>query len=173
MVECKEIDLIPIDLKNQIKMIKGVSICTEVCAITLLAVMWVVGFFHDFETGIIFSSAFLLVTTPLLLPGFMFNKVSQSSVSFVSDQIRILDKRGVCWRLIDYNTITDVRVEEISGFFYGHNKDMFRNKYVCIFLNGATNIPNVPYKNLFTEKDFIMFGYHADALQWLLQKYPH
>lgn len=173
MVECKEIDLIPRGIKNQIKTINRVSICTEVCAIILLAVMWVAGFFHDFETGIIFSSIFLLITTPLLLPGFMFNKVSQSSVSFASDQIRILDKRGVCWRSIDYNIITDVRVEEISGFFYGHNKDMFRNKYVCIFLNGETNIPNVPYKNLFAEKDFIMFGYHADALQWLLQKYPH
>lgn len=173
MVECKEIDLVPSGIKNQIKMINRVSICTEVCAITLLAVMWVAGFFHDFETGIIFSSAFLLVTTPLLLPGFMFNKVSQSTVSFASDQIHILDKRGVCWRLIDYNTITDVRVEEISGFFYGHNKDMFRNKYVCIFLNGATSIPIVPYKNLFTEKDFIMFGYHPEALQWLLQQYPH
>lgn len=173
MVDYVEIDLMPIGIKNQMRMIKKVSTCTVMCTFALLVFMWMFGFFHDLETGIIFSSAFLLVTTPLLLPGFMFDKVSQSRVSFTTDQIHILDKRGACWRSIDYSTITDVRVEEISGFFYGHNKDMFRNKYVCIFLNGVTNIPNVPYKNLFTEKEFIMFGYHADALQWLLQKYPH
>ena len=173
MVDCKEIDLIPIGLKNQISMIKRVSTCTEACAITLLIVMWVAGFFRDLITGVVFSLVLLSITTPLLLPGYMFDKVSQSTVRFSADHIHILDKKGVCWRSIDYNTITAVRVKEISGFFYGHNKDMFRNKYVCIFLNGTTNIPNVPYKNLFAEKDFIMFGYHADALQWLLQKYPH
>ena len=52
MVECTEIDLIPSDIKNQIKMIKRVSICTEVCAITLLAVMWVAGFFMISKQGL-------------------------------------------------------------------------------------------------------------------------
>ena len=170
MVDCKEIDLIPIGIKNQIRMIKRVSTCTEVCAITLLVVMWAAGFFRDLITGVVFSLILLLITTPLLLPGYIFDKVSQSTVCFAADHIHILDKKGICGRSIDCNTITAVRVKEISGFFYGQNKDMFRNKYVCIFLNGATNIPNVPYKNLFTEKDFIMFGYHAEALQWLLQK---
>lgn len=173
MVDYKEIDLMPIGIKNQMRMIKRVSTCTEVCAITLLVVMWAAGFFHDLVTGAVFSLILLLITTPLLLPGFMFDKVSQSTVCFVADHIHILDKKGVRWRSIDCNTITAVRVEEISGFFYGHNKDMFRNKYVCVFLNGATTIPNVSFSNLFTEKDFIMFGYHAEALQWLLQKYPH
>ena len=170
MADCKEIDLMPIGIKNQMRMIKNVSICTELGAITLLAVMWVAGFFQDFTTGVVFSLILLSITTPLLLPGSLFDKVSQSTVCFTADHIRILDKKGVCWRSIDYNTITAIHIKEVSGFFYGQNKDMFRNKYVCIFLNGTTNIPNVPYKNLFTEKDFIMFGYHAEALQWLLQK---
>lgn len=173
MVDCIEIDLMPIGIKNQIRIIKKVSTCTEVCAITLLVVMWVAGFFHDLITGVVFSLILLLITTPLLLPGYMFDKVSQSTLCFTDDHIHILDKKGICWRSIDCNTITAVRVKEIPGFFYGHNKDMFRNKYVCIFLNGATTIPNVSYAKLFTEKDFIMFGYHAEALQWLQQKYPH
>lgn len=173
MIDSEEIDLIPIGIKNQVRMIKRVSTCTEVCAITLLVVMWVGGLFRDLITGVVFSLILLLITTPLLLPGYMFDKVSQSTVSFADNHIHILDKKGKCWRSIDCNTITAVRVKKISGFFYGQNKDMFQNDYVCIFLNGTTNIPNVPYKNLFIEKDFIMFGYHAEALQWLLQKNPH
>ena len=173
MVNYTEIDLIPIDIKNQMRMIKRVSTCTEVCAITLLVVMWAAGFFHDLTTGVVFSLILLSITTPLLLPGFLFDKVSQSTVCFDADYIHIFDKKGRCWRSIDCNTITAVRVEEISDFFYGHNKGMFQNKYVCIFLNGTTTIPKASYANLFTEKDFIMFGYHAETLQWLLQKYPN
>jgi len=170
MVGYEIIDLMPIGIKNQTKMIERVSICATGCVIALLVIMWATGFFYDSVTATIFSLILLLITTPLLLPYFIFDKVSQSTVRFSADQIYILDKRGKCWRSIDYNTITAVRVDEISGFFYGHNKDMFRNKYVCVFLNGATTIPNVSFANLFTEKDFIMFGYHTEALQWLLQK---
>ena len=168
----KEIDLIPIGIKNQIRMIKRVSTYAEVCAIALLVVLWLAGFFRDYITGLVFSIILLSITTPLLLPGYMFDKVSQSTVRFTADHIHIIDKKGVCWRSIDCNTITTVCTKEISGFFYGQNKDMFRNNYVCIFLNGKTTIPNVPYAKLFTEKDFIMFAYHAEALQWLLQEYP-
>lgn len=173
MVDNIEIDLMPIGIKKQMRMIKRVSTCAEVCVITLLVVMWAAGFFHDLITGTVFTLILLLITTPLLLPGLMFDKVSQSRVYFAADQLHILDKRGKCWRVIAYDTITAVRVDEISGFFYGHNKDMFRNKYVCVFLNGATTIPDVSFAKLFTERDFIMFGYHAEALQRLLQKYPH
>lgn len=166
----KEIDLIPIGIKNQIRMIKIVSTCTELCAITLLVIMCATGFFRDLITGLVFSFVLLVITTPLLIPGYVFDKISQSTVRFSAEHIYILDKKGRCWRTIDCSVITAVSEKEITGFFYGKNKDTFRNKYVCIFLNGTTNIPDVPYKKLFNQKDFIMFAYHAEALQWLLQK---
>ena len=173
MVKHEEIDLMPLGIKNQMRTIKKVSIYTEVCAFALLVVMWAAGFFHDLVTGAVFSLVLLLITTPLLLPGYMFDKVSQSKVRFTVDKIYILDKKGACWRSIDYRSITAVRVEEISGFFYGHNKDMFRNKYVCIFLNGLTTIPNVSFAKLFAEDNFIMFGYNAEALNWVYEKHSH
>lgn len=173
MIDFIEVDLIPIAIKNQLRMIKKVSTCTEVCAITLLAAMWSIGLFRDFTTGLVLSLILLSLTTPLLLPGYMFDKVNQSTVRCNSDRIHILDKKGGCWRSIDCNTITAVRIKEVSGFFYGHNKDMFRDKYICIFLNGATNMPDVPYAKLFTEKDFVMFAYNDEALQWILEKYPN
>ena len=172
MLDYEKFDLMPISIKNQMSMIKRVSTYAEVCTIILLLTMWAVGLFHDYLTGMLLSLILLSITTPLLLPGFIYDKVSQSMVCFVSDHIHILDKKGVCWRSIDCSTITAVCVEEISGFFYGHNKDMYRNKYVCIFLNGVRTIPNVSFAKLFTEKDFIMFGYHPEVLQRLIQKYP-
>lgn len=173
MVDCKEIDLMPIGIKNYMRTIKKVSLCVAIGTFALIFVMWVAGFFHDPETGIKFSSALLLIVIPLQVPGFMFEKVSQSKVYFGDDSIRILDKRGTCWRSIDYNSITAVHEKEIWGFFYGSNKDMWRNKYVCIFLNGLTTIPNVSFAKLFAEKDYIMFGYNAEALHWVYQKSPH
>ena len=170
MIYNLEIDLMPSGIKKQIEMIRRVAIYTEIGAIAVLFTMAITGFFRDLATGIFFSSAILLITTPLLIPGFRFEKVSQSTVRFADDQIYVLDKGGVCWRTIDYNTITTVRVEEVAGFFYGHNKDMFRNIYVCVFLNGSAKMPQVPFAKLFVDKDFIMFGYHADALQFLQQK---
>ena len=83
----------------------------------------------------------------------------------------ICDKSGACWRTIKYSAITAINVQEISGFFYGQNKDMFRSKYVCVYLNGATNVPDVSFEKLFLQKDFFMFSYNLDALRWLQQKH--
>ena len=126
MIDSEEIDLIPIGIKNQVRMIKRVSTCTEVCAITLLVVMWVGGLFRDLITGVVFSLILLSITTPLLLPGYMFDKVSQSTVSFSDNHIHILDKKGKCWRSIDCNTITAVRVKKFQVFSTGKIKICFK-----------------------------------------------
>lgn len=170
MADYIEIDLMPIGIKNQMRVIKKVGTCAVMFAFALSAVMWATGYYYDVLTGIVFSLVLFLIAIPLLLPGLKFDKVSQSKVRFTADQIRILDKKGTCWRTIDYCIITDVHIEEISGFFYGANKDMFRNKYVCLFLNGSINKPDAPFAKLFTEKDFVMFGYNAEALQQVYQK---
>ena len=173
MGDYQKIDLMPIGIKKQMRTIKKVGTCTAICIFSLLVVMWAAGVFHDLTTGIVLSLMLLLIIIPLLLPGLLFDKVSQSTMCFAADQIHIHDQKGSCWRSIDYNAITSVRVEEISGFFYGSNKDAFRNRYVCIFLNGLTAVPNVPFANLFTEKDFFMFAYHNEALNWVRQKAPN
>lgn len=168
-----EVDLMPIGIKKQMRTIKIVGSCAEIAVFAFLIVLWTSRSFHDIPIGIIFSSAVLLITTPLLLPGFMFDKVSQSTVRFSEEGLSILDKKGVCWRSICYGAITDVRIENVSGFFYGHNKDMFQYQYVCLFLNGSTDIPHVSFAKLFNERDLIMFGYHAEALHWIRQKCLH
>ena len=163
----QEIHLIPIGIKNLMRIIKKVSMCTVCGYASLLVIMWVAVFFHDWITGVVFSITLLFITIPILIPGFMFDKVSQSVVCLEIDRINVLDKKGVCWRSIDYNAITAVRVEEVSGFFYGHNKNLFSNKYICIFLNEETTIPNVSYAKLFSAKEFLLFDYQAEALKWL------
>jgi hypothetical protein len=165
-----EVDLVPISIKEQIRTIKIVSYYTVGCLAVLLITMMILGFFQDTFTAIALSVIMFLVAIPLLLPGLMFEKTSQSRICFMSNQICIVDTKGKCWRSVDYNTISDLRIEDITGFFYGGNKHLYRNKYICIFLNGATEIPSVPFAKLFTEKNIIMFGYHPDALKWLQQK---
>ncbi|MBQ4102403.1 MAG: hypothetical protein IJC85_05915 [Oscillospiraceae bacterium] len=165
-----EVDLMPICLKKQMNTIKKVSICVEIGVVFLLLVMGIAGFFKDLTTGIIFTSILLLITTLLMIPGFLFEKISQSTVRFAEDRIQVLDKNGICWRTIFYREITNVRIEEVSGFFYGQNQNLFRNTYICIFLNGSTSIPDVSFSKIFTDKDFIMLGYHAEVFLWLRQE---
>ena len=134
---------------------KKVSICVEIGVVFLLLVMGIAGFFKDLTTGIIFTSILLLITTPLMIPGFLFEKISQSTVRFAEDRIQVLDKKGICWRTIFYREITNVRIEEVSGFFYGQNQNLFRNTYICIFLNRSTSIPDVSFSKLFTVKTLL------------------
>ena len=109
----------------------------------------------------------------MLILGLAFNKTSQSTIKITEELISVYDKKGNCWRTILPNTITDIRIEEISDFFYGRNRHTFRFEYVCLFLNGNTQIPDVSFSKLFFEKDFIMFGYDEvafDMIKFILAK---
>lgn len=124
-------------------------------------------FIGDMETGVIVTVAFQFITVNLLILGLKFHRISQSVVRFTDDKIQVLDSKGNCWREIDYSTITTVRAEFIADFFYGQSKKAFRFKYICLYLNGATSIPNVPFAKLFKGKNFFMFNYCDEALQFL------
>ena len=169
MNEC-EINLIPAGMKNLMKTIRKIGICAEIGAVFLLVLLGIFGYFSNSTTGILTASLFHLIIAPVLIPGLLFDKVSQSTIRFAEFQMQILDKRGKCWRTIDYCEISMVCAEEISGFFYGRNQSMARNKYVCVYLNGSTTIPDVSFAKLFSVKNFIMFGYHPDVFKWLQQK---
>lgn len=168
-----EIDLLPKSIKSQMQAIKMVSFCVTISAVTFLIALWCFGCFDTTTTGILFSIMILCVFIPMLLPSILYYKTSQSSLIITDDHIYIRDKKGNCLRTINCNTITDIRVEEISDFFYGRNRHTFRFEYVCLFLNGNTQIPDVSFSKLFFEKDFIMFGYDEvafDMIKFILAK---
>lgn len=112
-----ETDLIPAGMKNLMKTVRKIGIYTEIGAGFLFVLLGIFGYFSDLTTGILTALLLLLITAPVLIPGLLFDKVSQSTVRFTEFQIQVLDKRGKCWRTIDYREITMVCAEEISGFF--------------------------------------------------------
>ena len=85
------------------------------------------------------------------------------------DCIRVLDAKGKCWREIPYDSICDIRIETIIGAFYGE-KDTAEFKYICVFLNGNTQIPEVSYAKLYKHKDFFMMYYDERAFALLQRK---
>lgn len=160
-----EINLVPLYFKKIMRAIKIVTIIVELIFILVLCVMGLIGMFSDITTAILFCSLFLMFPSLMLIPGFLYEKVSQSTVDFSYDRIRVFDKHGHCWREIVYDLITDVKVEEIYGFFYGKNKENISNAYTCFFLNGETKIPEVSYAKLFTQKKFFMISYSKESFE--------
>ena len=169
MVDYIETNLVPTGIKKLMKTIRTVGICTEIFVIVLVIILGVTRRFSDLAAGILFSVLIHLLIAPVLIPGLLFDKVSQSTVCLTERQIQILDKNKNCWRSIDYHDITAVRTEEISGFFYGKNKEMYHSSYICVFLNGSTTIPDVSFAKLFSHEEFFMFAYHPDALARIQQ----
>ena len=169
MVDYFETTLVPVGIKKLMKTIRTVGICTEIFVIVLVIVLGVTRRFSDLAAVILFSVLIHLITAPLLLPGLLFDKVSQSTVCLTESRMQILDKSGNCWRTIDYRDITDVRVEKVSGFFYGRNKELYQSCYICVFLNGSTTIPDVSFAKLFSYEEFVMFAYNPDALARIQQ----
>lgn len=164
-----ETTLVPVGIKKLMKTIRTAGICTEVFAIVLVIVLGVTRRFSDLAAGILLLVLLHLITIPVLIPGFLYDKVSQSTVRLTERRMQILDKNKNCWRSIDYHDITAVRTEEIYGFFYGKNKDLYHSSYICVFLNGSTTIPDVSFAKLFSHEEFFMFAYHPDALARIQQ----
>ena len=169
MVDYFETTLVPVSIKKLMTTIKRVGVCAEIFAIALVIILGATGFFSDLTTVILFSVLIHLLIAPVLIPGFLYDKVSQSTVCLTESRMQILDKNRNCWRTIDYHDITAVRTEEISGFFYGKNKEMYHSSYICVFLNGSTTIPDVSFAKLFSYEEFVMFAYNPDALARIQQ----
>lgn len=127
--------------------------------------------FKDIFSAVFFSAVFLLILPLALIPCLWHYKTSQSSVEILQDRIQVLDKRGVCWREIHFDTINSMEVESISGFFYGQDRHLAKHKYICVFLHGCTKIPDAAYSKLFMLKDFFILYYTEDALDLLSKNY--
>ena len=128
MVDFLEINLMPIGIKKLMSVVRRISICTVVCMFAFLIYIWGAGVFDCFVTGIGCSLLFLFVIIPILRPGIVFDKVSQSTVRFVADQMYLLDKKGRCWRTIDYN-IRNIRKTTKFRNCGECNKRIFSIKY--------------------------------------------
>lgn len=165
-----ETTLVPRAMKKLMHRIRTIGITAVIVAILLILIFALTGAFRNLTTGIYASSLYLLCTVPMVMPGLLYDKVSQSIIQFTDDQLRILDKKRKCWRTIDYDTITTVQIEEVAGFFYGKDKDKCICKYVCVYLNGTTALPDCSFKKLFSHQDFVMFGYDSDALRYFQQR---
>ena len=166
-----EMNLMPLGYKSYIRTIKKVGIYAVMGALLLLLILNIFGYLHDGMTAAVVLAVLLLITVPLLIPGLAFDKVSQSTVQLTDGQLRVLDKRGRCWRTIDYSVIKAIQVQEIRGFFYGQNKGKWRHQFVCVFLNESFQIPDTSFAKLFTHQDFFMFDYQLEALRYLQEKH--
>lgn len=165
-----ETKLVPAGFSELIKTIRKVGAFSFLGTIVLfLLVLWL-GFFKPIATSAAFFAVMLWVDAIVLMPGLLFGRVSQSTVFLSGDTIRFVSERGVCWRQIDYNAITDIRVEEVPGFFYGRYKKQFRSKYICLFLNNLSVIPEVSYVKLYKHDSFTMIGYSKEVADYLFKR---
>ena len=101
-----EISLMPINIKRLMRIVRKLCVCVSVCVLIFLSFMWISGVFDSFETGMVCSLLFLLTSIPILRPGVVYDKVSQSTVRFLTNQMCLLDKQGRCWRIIRYKENT-------------------------------------------------------------------
>lgn len=167
-----KVNLVPLRFKKVMWTVRKIAIIGEVLTALLLLIIGVLGIFADTITAIVFSLSCLSITALLMIPGFLYEKISQSNVEFTADKLRVLDRHGNCWREISYDSITAIRIDEIAGFFYGKDRDMNIEKYICFFFNDTSVIPDIPYTKLFKSKDFFVVGYQEDALDLIKQIIP-
>lgn len=121
--------------------------------------------------GFIAFSSLITIVYPLLwLPLAISKKAIRSKVNLTEKTIKVISEKGECWREIPYSFITEIRVEEIEGWFYGFNQELYRHKYICLFMNNNSEIPIESYKKMFLQKDFFMIAYSEELLD-NLQKF--
>lgn len=164
-------NLIPLAFRSIMKTTIKVSVFCEFAFLVALVIMGITGMFKDTFSAVFFSLVFLLIIPLALIPCLRHYKTSQSSVEILFDRIKVLSKSGVCWREIPFDLITHIGVKSISGFFYGQDRHQATHKYICLFLNGCTKIPNTTYAELFKHKDFFILYYTEEALDLLSKNY--
>ena len=140
-----------------------IAVIFSVCLFCTAMCMMACGVFENTATTVFIITAVIVLITICLQPGIANNKLIYSKVEFSHEGIEVKDKKG-CWRVIPYEAITNIQVEEVFGFFFGTNRERIVAKYICFYLNGEKEHPNVPYNKLFKEPNFFLMGYQDDAL---------
>ena len=163
--------LIPTSFLIYMKGRTKIAVVFSACFFCTILCMVVCGVFNNPATSVIIFAAAIILIAICLYPGIINNKIVSSKVEFSAEGIEVIDKKGCYWRIIPYEAITNVQVEEVFGFFYGTNRERISSKYICFYLNGEKNHPNVPYRKLFFEPDFFMMGYQDDAFELFQRMY--
>ena len=161
-----EFDLVPRE-KIIMRMRKRLAIV----AMVFLTILWVgIVLCDGFKEVTILTLTFIAFEMFFWYPYVRYGRISQSVAKFASDGIAFMDAKGNCWRFLPYSSISKVRKTTINGTFYGEKKDEVEGVYVCFYLNGVEDIPDVPYHRLFVHQDFSMM-YSQDNLIETLKKY--
>ena len=142
-------------------------------SIVITTILWVAlllcGSFEDNVNNLcVVSFMFVAFDILVLYPIVRYGKVSQSVVKFTAESIQFLDAKKRCWRTLPYNTISKIEKRMIRGTFYGEKKDEIEGEYLCFFLNGLEDIPDVSYSKLFIHRDFTMVYYQENLLEQMV-----
>ncbi len=97
-----KINLIPASYKKLMQTVKNVNLSILAIFCILLMLMFIGGFFHDIQSGIIYATALLLVPAIGLVCTLPYEKESCSTVEFTAEKICVVDKKGHCWWEILY-----------------------------------------------------------------------
>ena len=157
-----KVPLVPSSFSRIVKTAKRIGVFGELFLVAILLPLFLLVGFENTETIILLLLTFGGVFAFGLIPGLLYDGICRMEAVFSEDKLCIYDKRGTCRREIAYEQITRVCVQEITGFFYGMNRDEVKHKYICFFLNGEMDIPDVSYARLFRQENFIIVGYQEE-----------
>ncbi len=100
----------------------------------------------------------------LFYPLFRYGRLSRCALTIGDHFLEIRDRKGICLKQIPVEAVTEIRRERIYGELYGDKKDECHAVYLCFFLNGNTDVPDLPYSKLFLHEDFTMVYYKEENL---------
>jgi len=160
-------NLVPKNYKDVIKTANKISVICIIVSLVFITTLLFTGVFRDVESFIIIFVFYVSTFVLLSIPGFRYDRISQSTVYLTDDGIKVVDKKGHCWRYIAYESISMVKKQEVVGFFYGFRKDEGAYDYICIYLNGNIYIPNIAYSKLYNQRDFFLIAYDNELYKKL------
>ena len=136
-------------------------ILPPICSFFFLLILLSCGFggISDFTTALALFGCWGVFTLFLFYPLLRYGRLSQCVLTIGDDFLEIRDRKGICLKQIPVETVTEIRRERIYGELYGDKKDECHAVYLCFFLNGNTEVPDIPYSKLFLHEDFTMIYY--------------
>jgi len=160
--------LVPEQIRTVLLMVKKVGICFAVGSGLLILLASVFCFSQQVDLVLVLAFGWLFVNTLANAQWIFYHKTWNATVRCTQDGIEVLYKEELL-RKVSWDSIHCVQVRDVNGFFYGQDRDRVKYTYICLFLNGNANIPEVSYNRKFFEKDFLMIGYRLELHEIILQ----
>lgn len=115
----------------------------------------------------VFSGIFVIIIVYLLLISQPNYRVATSQVLFCDDHLEVCDRRGRVWRTIHYSDITSATVVDMAGFMHGYHGVSGIAKYIVLFCNGCTVLPEGSYRRKFTDPGSFPIYYQTEVFDIL------